>query len=258
MYRLLSYIRFWWRSTDAYGVHSPFVYELVTRCLREKTAYPEYQRLDAFRQSLLDDDGEIEMTDFGAGSRVFKSDRRKVNAIAKHAGMSRKRARLLFRLLRYFQPESILEIGTSVGLATSALSLGHREGKVTTLEGCPQTAAVARNRFERSGMDNIEVQVGEFSALLASDLLTSHHRLIFFDGNHTQEATLSYFEILLPHVQDDDIWIFDDIHWSEGMQAAWETIKAHPAVTVTIDTWQWGLVFFRSGQEKEHFVVRVC
>jgi len=40
------------------------------------------------------------------------------------------------------------------------------------------------------------------------------------------------------------------------MEAAWEIIKTHPKVTVTIDTFQWGLVFFRKEQPKEHFVIR--
>ena len=40
------------------------------------------------------------------------------------------------------------------------------------------------------------------------------------------------------------------------MEEAWEIIKKHPKVTVTIDTFQWGIVFFRSEQVKEDFIVR--
>jgi predicted O-methyltransferase YrrM len=84
-----------------------------------------------------------------------------------------------------------------------------------------------------------------------------NYQLIYFDGNHSKEATLQYFNLLLPTITNETVWIFDDIHWSTDMTEAWETIKKHPKVKVTIDTFQWGLVFFRSEQEKEHFTIRV-
>jgi predicted O-methyltransferase YrrM len=87
-------------------------------------------------------------------------------------------------------------------------------------------------------------------------LKTENCQLIYFDGNHSKKATLDYFELLLPTICNETLWIFDDIHWSPEMEEAWEIIKKHPKVTVTIDTFQWGLVFFRSEQPKEHFVIR--
>ncbi|CAM3364221.1 Methyltransferase [Flavobacterium longum] len=252
-----AYLEFLWQSKNEYAVHSPFVFDLLTKCVYDKTDDAAYETLDDFRESLLANDSEIDVTDFGAGSRVFKSNRRKISAIAKNAGISRKRAKLLFRLTRYFKPENILEIGTSLGLATSALSLGHPSAKITTLEGCPETASVAKRQLESFGLNNVDVKVGEFAAVLnIQPLAASHYQLIYFDGNHQKEATLKYFDLLLPTITNDTVWIFDDIHWSADMEQAWETIKQNPKVTVTIDTFQWGLVFFRKEQQKEHFVLR--
>lgn len=252
-----AYLTFLWRSKNEYAVHSPFVFDLLTQCVYDKTSHQQYQTLHDFRESLLLNDAEIEVTDFGAGSRVFKSNRRKISAIAKNAGISRRRAELLFRLTQYFKPENTLEIGTSVGLATAALSLGNPAGKITTLEGCPATASVAQKQLESFGLDNVDLTIGEFAATLKSlDIRHSTFDLIYFDGNHQKEATLHYFERLLPTIGNDTIWIFDDIHWSADMESAWEIIKQNPKVTVTIDTFQWGLVFFRKEQQKEHFVLR--
>jgi hypothetical protein len=51
--------------------------------------------------------------------------------------------------------------------------------------------------------------------------------------------------------------VFDDIHWSEGMERAWEEIKRDPAVTLTIDIFFVGLVFFRKMQLiPQHFTIR--
>lgn len=224
----------------------------------------------------------IKTTDFGAGSRVFSSDDRKISAIAWNAGITPKRGRLLNRLVSYFNVRNVLELGTSLGISTAAVAAGNKT-QITTIEGCPATAEVAEKHLQEFGLNNIELKVGEFNKVLReqysvksknesiskSQIPNSNSQkttnqpqpqpfdLIFFDGNHQKGATLDYFETLLPLVHNDSLMIFDDIHWSKDMEEAWEEIKLHPAVTVTIDTYYWGLVFFRREQAKEHFVIRV-
>jgi predicted O-methyltransferase YrrM len=230
---------------------------LVTKCFYDKKNYPEFSILKNYRNSLLENKDTIEVNDFGVGSRVFKSNTRAINQIAKNAGISSKRAQLLFKIIHYFQPESILEIGTSLGIATSAMSLGNKNSKIITLEGCANTISVAKSQCQLQNLNNIEFIISEFSSYLTTQNLQPRtYKLIYFDGNHSKKATLDYFEFLLPTITNDSVWIFDDIHWSENMEDAWEIIKKHPKVTVTIDTYQWGIVFFRREQKKEHFVIR--
>jgi len=241
------------------------VFTLLTKCFYDKQAKPEYSILKKYRKALFENKNTIEVTDFGAGSRVFKSNTRAINQIAKNAGITQKRAELLLRITQYFQPDNILEIGTSLGLATVALSLGNPKAKITTLEGCPETSKIAKQQFQKFGFQNIHPEITEFSTYLKNsqprtdnpELTTENQQLIYFDGNHSQKATLEYFELLLPTITNETVWIFDDIHWSVDMDNAWKIIQNHPKVSVTIDTFQWGLVFFRSEQEKEHFTIRV-
>ena len=258
LFQIKSYINFLKNSSNQHGVHSPFVYSLITKCFYDKKKHAEYSILKQYRKSLLANKNFIEVTDFGAGSRVFKSNKRQVSKIAKTAGISSKRAKLLFRVVNYFQPTTILEIGTSLGLATSALSLGNKNAKLTTLEGCAKTQEIAQNQCLLQNLSNIEFITSKFEDYLANcQLNTEHCQLIYFDGNHSKKATLDYFKLLLPTITNESVWIFDDIHWSKDMEEAWKIIKNHPKVKVTIDTFQWGFVFFRTEQEKEHFVVRV-
>ena len=274
LFQIKSYLKFLWQSKNEHGVHSPFVFNLVTKCFYDKKPKPDpsgseqakqYQVLTEYRNSLLKNTNTIEVTDFGAGSKVFKSNTRPIAKIAKTAGITRKRAELLYRITNYFQPSTILEIGTSLGLATSALALGSTKASITTLEGCPNTMAMAKKQLQLFKFNNVECITAEFSSYLSTSHFPQSSRacrgttsnLIYFDGNHSKTATLTYFELLLPTIANDSIWIFDDIHWSAGMEEAWEIIKKHPKVTVTIDTFQWGMVFFRREQEKEHFVIRV-
>ena len=273
--QIKSYIKFLFHSKNEHGVHSPFVFDLVTKCFYDKTKYSEYQILNNYRNSLLANKNTIEVTDFGAGSRVFKSNIRQISKIAQTAGISPKRAELLFRIVKYFQPNTILEIGTSLGLATSSLSLGNKNSKLISLEGCPNTMAVAEKMFQVSSFklpsNNVNFITTEFTSFLNNlkpdpslkselakqtlNLKPQIFDLIYFDGNHSEKATLEYFELLLPTITNTSVWIFDDIHWSAEMENAWEIIKKHPKVKVTIDTFQWGIVFFRVEQEKEHFVI---
>ena len=262
LFQIKSYLKFLWHSKNEHAVHSPFVFSLITKCFYDRKPKLEYQVLKDYRKALLENKNTIEVTDFGAGSKVFKSNKREIAKIAKTAGITEKRAQLLFRITSYFQPDAILEIGTSLGLATSALALGSQKlvpkTKITTLEGCPETSKIAQEQLEKFGLTNVEFEVSEFSSYLEKvNTSMEPFSLIYFDGNHQKKATLEYFDLLLPTITNDTLWIFDDIHWSAEMEDAWETIKKHPKVTVTIDTFQWGFVFFRHEQPKEHFIIRV-
>ncbi|MGL2993667.1 O-methyltransferase [Flavobacterium sp. TSSA_36] len=252
-----SYLRFLWQSKNEHGVHSPFVFSLVTQCFYDKKKKPEYVLLKKYRKALYENKNTITVTDFGAGSRVFKSNKRQISRIAKTAGISSKRAELLFRITHYFQPKSMLEMGTSLGLATSPLALGNPKAKLTTLEGCPETSKIARDQLQKSNFENVTIIPTQFESFFTSDQLDTNYDFIYFDGNHSKEATLHYFEHLLPTVNNETVWIFDDIHWSAEMEEAWKIIQRHPKVTVTIDTFQWGMVFFRREQAKEHFIIRI-
>jgi predicted O-methyltransferase YrrM len=257
-FQIKSYLQFIWFSKNEHAVHSPFVFNLLTKCFYDKKFKSEYVILKKYRNELLQNKNTISVTDFGAGSKVFKSNRRQISQIAKTAGISPKRAELLFRIANYFQPDTILEIGTSLGLATSALALGNSNASITTLEGCPETAALAQLQLQKFDCNNVESSVTEFNNFLQNcQHKTAKYQMIYFDGNHSKKATLEYFELLLPTITNETVWIFDDIHWSPEMEEAWKMIKNHPKVIVTIDTFQWGLVFFRQEQPKQHFVIRI-
>jgi len=256
---LKSYINFIFKSSNQHGVHSPFVYNFITKCLYNSNYLKNsnLNQINAFIASLKNNHNIITVTDFGAGSRVFKNSTRKISAIARNAGISKKRAKLLIKIGQYFHPINILEIGTSLGIGTACLNLGNPKSKITTLEGCPETSKIAQNQFNKFGFKNINMEVGNFNDTLSKALENKKYDLIYFDGNHQKDATIKYFEQCLPATKNDSIFIFDDIHWSQGMEEAWNHIKEHKKVTISIDTYQWGIVFFRKEQPKEHFIIRV-
>lgn len=255
MYLILSYIKFFFKSIKLHGVHSPFVFDLVEKCFKDKKNYKEYRILDHYNQKLAQSKEFISVTDFGSGSRVFRSNERKVAAIAKLAGISKKRQCLLFRLTNYFNFKNTLELGTSLGKATIAFALSEKNN-IITVEGCPETAAFTGKSLKNVGCNNVTVINNSFENFLNKPLSFSPD-CIYIDGNHTYKDTLHYFHQILPDVYNETVMIFDDIYWSKEMQRAWKEIAAHPKVTVAIDSFYWGMVFFRKEQEKESFTIRL-
>lgn len=254
-YQIKSYIKFLFKSTNQHGVHSPFVYKLITECFYNKTKFDAYATLNDFRKKLKVDTDLITVTDFGAGSRVFKSDERMVKAIANTAGITKKRQYLLYRLVNYFKPNAMLELGTSLGLASVALALGNPLGEVVSVEGCNNTAAKAKHYLEAFQLKNMTLHASVFDDFFSEN--NTEYDFVYIDGNHSKEATLQYFNILRKRVNNNSVFVFDDIYWSPEMTAAWREIISNEQVTVSIDTFQWGLVFFRKEQKKEHFTIRV-
>jgi len=253
---VLAYIKFLLKSKNQYGVHSPFVFDYLTKGLgNSEVKIPD--TITSYRGALQANHDQIEITDFGAGSRVFKDNIRIVSQLADTAGISKKRSELLFKTLNYFKPKTILEIGTSLGIATSYMAGYSDEAEVSTLEGCPEIAGLAKKHFDEFGFSNIEILVGEFGASLPVVLKKKKFDFIYFDGNHQKEPTIAYFEQCLEAAHEDSVFIFDDIHWTSSMEEAWEFIKNHKSVTISIDSFKWGMVFFRKGQVKEHFTLRI-
>ncbi len=255
---LLKYLKFLTQATNQHGVHSPFVYQLVTQCFYQKSNQKVIKGFTSAKLGLLKNKKTILITDFGSGSRTFSSNERKVNKIAKSAGIYKKHALLLNRIVRYLNCKNVLELGTSLGLATTAMVLENKQVQIDSLEGCSEILKIAESSFKTIQIEKqITTYAGEFGNTLPNVIKDKKYDLIFFDGNHQKEATLQYFETCLSTIHNDSVFIFDDIYWSEGMQEAWELIKQHPQVKVTIDVFKWGIVFFRKEQEKEHFKIRL-
>lgn len=255
---LKKYIRYKTRSFTDHDLHSPFVFDLYTELIRNKHQHYDFETLDEVRRSLLNNPQVIEVTDFGAGSRVFKSNQRQVKAIARHGISQKKYAEFIYRFANKFKPKHIVELGTSLGLGTLYLAKACPQSGVYTIEGSPGLADFAKHLFRQQGQENIQAITGNFDTEFPKLLQQLDAvDLLYVDGNHAYEPTLRYFELALQKKHSGSIFIFDDIHWSEGMERAWDEIRQHPEVTLSLDLFHIGIVFFRKEQkQKEHFVLK--
>ena len=241
-----------------HGIHSPFVFGFIQHVLNDKKDYPCYSTVEQKRKDLLNNETLIEVEDFGAGSTVIKSHKRVVKDIAASSLKTKKYAQLLFRIANYYKPKKILELGTSFGISSAYLASADNIPEVHTCEGASPIACVANRNFKELGLRNIHLTEGDFTETLPS-LLTKLDKidLAFVDGNHRKEPTLNYFHQLLNHSTGSTILIFDDIHWSAGMEEAWAMIKKHSSVTVTIDLFFIGIVILSTDfNHKQDYIIR--
>lgn len=255
-----KYLKYWFTAANGkgHGIHSPFVYNFIEKVLNDKQDYPVYIDVEKLRDELKKSGVIISVDDFGAGSVSGQKKIRKVADIARLAAKPEKYAQLLFRITRYYNRRHVLEIGTSLGITTAYLSKAANDGTVVSLEGANEIATLAKKNLQSLSINNTKIISGNFDESLEESLAEMEQAdLVFFDGNHRYEPTVRYFHQCRHFALPDAMFIFDDIHWSQEMEMAWETIKADPAVTCTIDLFFMGIVLFNPDfREKQHFVIR--
>ena len=239
-------------------MHSPFVFDFILNVINNKSNYKCPSEVEQLRKELLSDKRSIEVQDFGAGSRINSSKRRSVDQIARSALKSKRLAQILFRLVKHYQPQTIVELGTSLGITTSYFSKANPNASITSIEGSTHVAAIAKESFQKLNCTNIQLLQGNFDNLLPSVISQlSSIDLAYIDGNHRYEPTINYFHQFITRSNRQTILVFDDIHWSEEMEKAWEEIKSHPSVQYTIDIFFLGFVFFRDEfKVKQNFSIR--
>ncbi|MGM0565139.1 MAG: O-methyltransferase [Bacteroidota bacterium] len=240
-------------------IHPPFAYDLVQH-LKSQEMPPDHKRaIFSIKRKAANNNNIIEHTDMGASAngkdyiRTFK----KVADIAARSGISHKYGKLLYHLVNYFKPENILEMGTSLGISTLYLSLANKKANIITMEGCAETAHVAKSYIKKGGAENVKVYVGGFDSLLPQALQEMPSvDLIFYDGHHKYNPTMEYFRKSKPYAHDNTVFVFDDIHWSKEMHKAWRHIIHDKDVTLSLDFFQLGIVFFKKGISKQNLIIR--
>lgn len=89
-----------YKRSKGFGIHSPFAFNFVLKVLRERCSYYSYDLIHTKRWE---------------ASRLIKKNKEQRILI------SYKYAKMIFRITCYFNPKSILQIGTSHGIISSSI-----------------------------------------------------------------------------------------------------------------------------------------
>jgi len=255
---ILAYLRYKITSKTEYDIHSPFVFNFIQKILKPSIDKDLEQSIETIRQSLLQNNEIINIKDFGAGSRIFKSNERRISDIAGTSLKPKKFAQLLHRIIQFYKPKNAIELGTSLGISTLYQAKALTDSNFHTFEGDSSILNIAQLNFEKLHCKNIVTHLGNFDNTLPEYLKTiATIDYAFIDGNHAYIPTIHYFKMLKEKSNKNTILIFDDIHWSIEMESAWNEIIKDSAVTCSIDLFDIGIIFFNIDfKEKSHFVLK--
>ncbi len=255
---IIRFAHYYWRATTVYKIHSPFLYEMADNLLEDKRHFYAFTEIEVLRRKALENSQKITFEDLGAGSSGThgrSNVTRTLGQLAQSAVSSPAECRTLFRAVLWRKPATMLEIGTSLGIATLYQQAAARNATLITLEGIPSIAAVASTHFEIFRQTNIRQIIGHFDQTLPQ-ALSQIERLdfAFIDGNHRKVPVLQYFSQCLEKSDENTVLVIDDINWSDEMAEAWESIKNHPRVNCTVDLFYFGIVLFTKIEipEKHH------
>jgi len=242
---------FYLQAKTRFQVETPFVQNFITEVLENNRNYYAPGKIIALRERLRQDQRTIQHTDFGAGSRLGSREK-SVRSFVNTSASSKFKGEILFNLARYSKAKTILELGTNVGLGAAYLASANSDSQVETIEGCPQLSQVAREALSVIGINNVNVTAGKFSEQLKHICAKLKKiDLVFIDGDHSYQGTINYYQEIQPYLHDKSIVVFDDIYWSDGMTKAWNEIKNKSEVSLNIDVFRLGIVFFNKELKKD-------
>ena len=251
--KTISFLRYLKHAKYRHGfsVHSPFAYQLITEVFEEETPYYIYKVLEERRKTLRKDKTLIDVTDYG----TRPSGQRSISEIAKRSIQSKRYAQLLFRIANHFQPETVIELGTSLGITTAYLAKGTPKGQVHSLEGSSNLIKISKETAKIAKASNVTFHEGNIDDILKKTLNPLKQvDFAFLDANHTGEATLRYFNILKEKATSYSVFVIDDIHASEDMEEAWNQIVKEKKVRVTFDFFTMGILFFNEELQKQDYI----
>ncbi len=259
LFRTLKYLKYILLShhRKGHGIHSPFVFDLVTRVFRNKIDPAIVFKVEQIRKKMIADINSIVVRDLGSRSELSGKKIRKVSHIARNSPVTAKYCKLLARMASEFGSPYIIELGTSIGISAMYMAFSSGEAPVYTIEGNEEIAGIARRNFESADLSNVTVLEGSFDDVLP-DLLRSKGApgLVFLDGNHRKGPSLRYFRKICETVSEKTVIIIDDINYSVEMAKAWKEIKQDEMVSVSIDLNRMGILFFRQGRSHNDYIIR--
>ena len=244
---LRSAARYAWRAETIYDIHAPLAFRFLGEVIEDTRHFYAHDHLAALRARYAADDGWVELHDAGAGSQVGSSKRRRVRDIAAASGSPERFGRYLTSLADWRGARRVLELGSNLGIGSCYLAAGiPLDGRLVTIDADPAMAAFAKTALvDTVPHANVEVVTGTFVDTLPAVLADlGGVDLAFVDGHHAEEPTKAYYRQIREYCHEGSVLIFDDVHWSSGMEAAWSWIRAQPEVTVSFDLYRWGVVFF--------------
>ena len=254
----MPYLQYYITAKNKYDIHSPFLYEFLTEVLENNKEYEAYKEVNAIGNKLKRIESAIQVNDLGAGSSLNQSNYRSITDIYSNTAFKGKYGKLLYRVVKHYKPINIIELGTGLGIAASYMAKGNESCKIISVEGDKAIITEANKVFSELGINNVQLINASFDEVLPEILAkVDTVDLALIDGNHQYSSTIKYYNLLADKIKNNTILVFDDIRWSREMHNAWLDIIKDQRISLSLDLYKIGIVFFRKEIHiKQHYAIR--
>ena len=244
--RAIHQLQFYLKAADSkgHGTHSPFVYQFITEVLNDDRHFYPYEEISF----LLND---------------LRNDKRKINYNGQDATiatiadklLTQKYNQLLFRMVEFYKPSYILEVGSSLGITTAFLAAPNQNNLVYTIDSNQHLALIAQQTLKQLNLDNVTILTADNHSLNTIANYERKYGLILF--NISLEDSLDIFTSLETLINEESIIVVTGINKNLNNKLSWEKIKEQRTITMSIELFEMGFLFFRKEiLKKQHFKVR--
>jgi len=233
------------RHKKGHGIHSPFLFRLITEVMENRGYFSAYPLLKDARMNVLNMLRILDMESYQqlcVPSKGFKS-----GFIKKVHLLPARFDRLLFRLVNDFKPGLISYYGSTFGVTLLALALADRRTKLEAQVENDHYRSFCRRLAEVYEVENISLS--GYGKVVASDFSVIQNPLNPDDCN-------SILTKLLDQTDYSGVVVLCGIHASEKMQNVWIRHQGNLSVRFSLDLFEIGIYICRQGLQKEDFVVR--
>lgn len=241
----IRWIRFYARAITIYDIHSPFVASFLQFVLLDRRRYYAFSAIEIFRGILLRNKYPIWVSGYAKGLDKDAVQAMEIRDLVRFRAASPWVGRCLFKTILYQKSENILELGTSLGIATLYLRMASKVSPFISVAEGEELAAEARNNLSRMGCSDVEVVTGHLPEAVARVLTRfSKLDLVYWGRGQSPDSIYSCFQACLEKARPGSVFIIADVHWSNEMEGLWARIRAHNRVRVSLDIFHLGFIFF--------------
>ncbi len=253
---LASYMRYFWKYLSylfhakhrkGFGIHSPFVFYLVTMVIEEKLPYYRFVQIENLRTLLTKTKKKIKENRNGVEKE------RRISEFVYESSFSPSYDQLLFRLVNFFKPKNVVEIGDSVGITTLYLATSDTRRPTYTIGESKDLADFAHTTFGKVGLQNIIQLAGSVEEKLPVVLSKEKNvDFVYFGRQASVEAMQKSLSLLSSCFTGKTVLLMSDI-WKDDRKKLWESVKKQGGGRVSIDMFHYGILIYNEDLQCENY-----
>jgi hypothetical protein len=246
-YRTQKRIAYYLKASHrkGHGVHSPFLFRLITQIIENKGSFSAYPKLKAAEENVRNMLKIIDMEPYKQSGTV-KAGLKSRDIMSLHL-LPVRFDLLLFRLVNDFKPRDIAFYGSTFGATLLALALADSRIPLNAQVANSYYRSFCRRLIEVYEVENI--RISETSTVDTSDFIVIQHPL---DPAYCDRI----LSTILGHPGFEGVIILCGLYSSATMEAVWSAYKKNTIVSISLDLFEIGIFICRNGLQKEDFVLR--